>query len=202
MAAATPELFKAWRDGYGQIRHSDETIERIQTLAMSGRIEPDRLYRLLAAADRLTSAAMWTIVHMTYARRVDLSGAPLPADAFKTVPEGHTGGSLNMAPAFVGYLVANAISATTRSWLMGQGHCVAAIDAVNALTGDVSQAQLGRYDRSEKGLSQLAADFYSYAIDASGRPGVPIGSHAGPTTAGAISEGGYPGSRKCSTSMH
>lgn len=193
MAAATPELFKAWRDGYGQIRHSDETIERIQTLAMSGRIEPDRLYRLLAAADRLTSAAMWTIVHMTYARRVDLSGAPLPADAFKTVPEGHTGGSLNMAPAFVGYLVANAISATTRSWLMGQGHCVAAIDAVNALTGDVSQAQLGRYDRSEKGLSQLAADFYSYAIDASGRPAVPIGSHAGPTTAGAISEGGYLG---------
>ena len=79
MAAATPELFKARRDGYGQIRQSDETIERIQTLAMSGRIEPDRLYRLLAAADRLTSAAMWTIVHMTYARRVDLSGAPLPA---------------------------------------------------------------------------------------------------------------------------
>ncbi|HML41658.1 MAG TPA: xylulose 5-phosphate 3-epimerase, partial [Hyphomicrobium zavarzinii] len=142
---------------------------------------------------RLASAAMWTVVHMTYAKCVDLSGAPLPAEAFKAAPEGHTGGSLNMVPAFVGYLTANALSATTRSWVMGQGHCVAAIEALNALTGDVSDAQKGRYDRSEKGLSQLAADFYSYAIDAQGRPAVPIGSHAGPNTAGAISEGGYLG---------
>jgi phosphoketolase len=98
-----------------------------------------------------------------------------------------------MVPAFVGYLAANAISATTRSWLMGQGHCVAAIEAINALTGDVSPAQSGRYDRSEAGLSQLAADFYSYAIDAEGRAAVPLGSHAGPNTAGAIMEGGYLG---------
>ena len=129
----------------------------------------------------------------TYAKRVDLSGAPLPADAFKATPEGHTGGSLNMVPAFVGYLTANAISATTRSWLKGQGHCVAAIEAVNALTGDVSPAQAGRYDRSEKGLSQLAVDFYSYKIGPDGAPAVPLGSHAGPNTAGAISEGGYLG---------
>src|SRR3546814_4781438 len=65
---------------------------------------------------------MWTVIHMSYAERVDLSGAPLPADAFKTTPEGHTGGSLNMVPAFVGYLSANALSARTRAWLMGQGH--------------------------------------------------------------------------------
>src|SRR5699024_7517323 len=108
-------------------------------------------------------------------------------------PEGHTGGSLNMVPAFVGYLAANAITARTRSWLMGQGHSVAAIEAVNALTGDVSPAQKGRYDRSEKGLSQLCRDFYSYAIDANGVPAVPLGSHAGPNTAGAVSEGGYLG---------
>jgi phosphoketolase len=136
---------------------------------------------------------MWTITHMTYARRVDLSGAPLPREAFKPDPQGHTGGSLNMAPAFVGYLLANAISGHTRAWLMGQGHCVAAIEAVNALTGDVSPRQRGRYDRTQAGLSRLVSDFYSYAIDPSGRPGVPLGSHAGPDTAGAVSEGGYLG---------
>src|SRR3546814_10174648 len=136
---------------------------------------------------------MWTVVHMSYAERVDLSGAPLPADAFKTTPEGHTGGSLNMVPAFVGYLAANALSARTRAWLIGQGHSVAAIEAVNALTGDVSRAQQGRYDRSEAGLSRLAADFYSYAIAADGAAAVPLGSHAGPDTAGAIPAGGYLG---------
>ncbi|CAD5291380.1 D-xylulose 5-phosphate [Bosea sp. 62] len=193
MVATTSSAVEHWRSGYGPITHGDETVERIRTLAQSGRFDPETFYRRLAAADRLACAAMWTVVHMTYAKRVDLSGAPLPADAFKTAPEGHTGGSLNMVPAFVGYLTANALSATTRSWLMGQGHCVAAVEAVNALTGDVSDAQKGRYDRSEKGLSQLAADFYSYAIDADGRPAVPIGSHAGPNTAGAISEGGYLG---------
>lgn len=187
------EAFETWRKGYGPIAHNDETVERAAALAASARIDPEALYRILAAADRLTSAAMWTVVHMTYAKRVDLSGAPLPAEAFKPTPEGHTGGSLNMVPAFVGYLAANTITSNTRSWMMGQGHCVAAIEAVNALTGDVSDAQKGRYDRSEKGLSQLAADFYSYAIDAEGRAAVPLGSHAGPNTAGAISEGGYLG---------
>lgn len=186
----TPE---AWQQGYGLISHNDETIERVAALAVSGLIKPEALYRILAAADRLTSAAMWTVVHMTYAQRVDLTGAPLPAEAFKSTPEGHTGGSLNMVPAFIGYLAANAISAKTRSWMMGQGHSVAAIEAINALTGDVSPAQRGRYDRSERGFSQLAADFYSYAIDPHGTAAVPLGSHAGPNTAGAISEGGYLG---------
>ncbi|MCR6736008.1 MAG: xylulose 5-phosphate 3-epimerase [Afipia sp.] len=193
MSSTAPKMFEIWRKGYGTIVHREDTVERILTLASSGRTDPRPLYRMLAAADRLTSAAMWTVVHMTYAKRVDLSGAPLPAEAFKSTPEGHTGGSLNMVPAFVGYLTANAITATTRSWLMGQGHCVAAIEAVNALTGDVSPAQKGRYDRSEKGLSQLAADFYSYKIGPDGAPAVPLGSHAGPNTAGAISEGGYLG---------
>lgn len=186
-----------WTRGYGVIRHSAETVGRIRSLAEAldadGRSSVDQTYRLLAAADRLTSAVMWTVVHMTYAQRVDLSGAALPAEAFKPTPEGHTGGSLNMAPAFVGYLLANALSGVTRSWIMGQGHCVAAIEAVNALTGDVSAAQQGRYDRSEAGLSRLAADFYSYGIGADGRPSVPIGSHTGANTAGAVSEGGYLG---------
>lgn len=187
------DLFKTWRKGFGPIVHSDETVERIRALASTAASGEEALYRILIAADRLTSASMWAVVHMTYARRVDLSGAPLPADAFKTTPEGHTGGSLNMVPAFVGYLAANVLSARTRAWLMGQGHSVAAIEAVNALTGDVSPAQQGRYDRSEAGLSRLVADFYSYAIAADGAAAVPLGSHAGPNTAGAISEGGYLG---------
>lgn len=187
------DYFETWRQGFGPIAHSNETIARVDALAATTNVDAETLYRVLIAADRLTSAAMWTVVHMTYARRVDLSGAALPTDAFKTTPEGHTGGSLNMVPAFVGYLAANALSAKTRGWLMGQGHCVAAIEAVNALTGDVSPAQQGRYDSSEAGLSRLASDFYSYSIDADGTSAVPLGSHAGPNTAGAISEGGYLG---------
>ena len=101
--------YVAWAEGYGVIRHAPETRERAQQLGYllveCGQIpDVDAFYRLLAAADRLSSAAMWTVAHMTYAQRVDLSGAPLPADAFKKTPEGHTGGSLNMVPAFVGYL--------------------------------------------------------------------------------------------------
>ena len=187
-----------WAQGHGPIRRDTLTLERIEALAnrlVTRGVWPDRdaVYRVLAAADRLTQAAMWVIVHMTYARRVDLTGAALPAEAFKADPQGHTGGSLNMAPAFVGYLAANVLSGATRSWVMGQGHCVAAVEAINALTGDVSDAQRGRYDSSEAGLSQLASDFYSYAIRPDGRPAPPLGSHLGAATAGAVSEGGYLG---------
>ncbi|MDP3801797.1 xylulose 5-phosphate 3-epimerase [Brevundimonas sp.] len=197
MISAPLEGRDVWAAGYGVIRHAPETVARIEALVArlqaSGKGPADELYGRLAAADRLASAGMWTVAHMTYAQRVDLSGADLPPDAFKPTPEGHTGGSLNMVPAFVGYLAANALSGLTRSWVMGQGHCVAGIEAVNALTGDVSPSQRGRYDRSEAGLSRLAADFYSYAIGPDGRPAVPIGSHAGANTAGAVSEGGYLG---------
>ena len=187
-----------WLAGHGPLVHRDETVARVDALVArlhgDGRIASvDAGYALLAAADRLACVAMNVVAHMTYARRIDLSGAPLAADDFKPVPEGHTGGSLNMVQGFVGYLLANALTGHTRGWIMGQGHCVAAIEAVNALTGDVSPAQRGRYDRSEAGLSRLAADFYSYAIGADGRPAVPLGSHAGPDTAGAVSEGGYLG---------
>lgn len=187
-----------WLAGHGPIVHGDETVERMEILLTrliaEGRVADETTaYTLLAAADRLSCVAMNVVAHMTYARRIDLSGAALSAEDFKPTPEGHTGGSLNMVQAFVGYLLANALTGSTRGWIMGQGHCVAAIEAVNALTGDVSPAQRGRYDRSEEGLSRLCADFYSYAIDAQGRPAVPLGSHAGPNTAGAVSEGGYLG---------
>ena len=194
----TSKAHEQWLLGRGPIQHREETVERVTALVArlvaDGRVvSEDAAYVLLAAADRLTCMALNVVAHMTYARRIDLSGAPLEAVDFKPTPEGHTGGSLNMVQAFVGYLLANALTGSTRGWIMGQGHCVAAIEAVNALTGDVSPAQQGRYDRSEAGLSQLCADFYSYAIDAAGRPAVPLGSHAGPNTAGAVSEGGYLG---------
>lgn len=187
-----------WIAGCGPIRHQPGTIERVESLVtrlvVEGRVaDADTVYALLAAADRLSCVGMNMVAHMTYARRINLRGEPLAVADFKPVPEGHTGGALNMVQAFVGYLLANALSGATRGWIMGQGHCVAAIEAINALTGDVSPTQRGRYDRSEEGLSRLCADFYSYAIDSKGRPGVPLGSHAGPNTAGAVAEGGYLG---------
>jgi phosphoketolase len=187
-----------WLTGYGPIVHRTETVGRLDELvarlaAENPSNDAAALWSLLAAADRLSCMAMNVVVHMTYAYRVDLSGAPLEAADFKPAPEGHTGGSLNMVPAFVGYLAANALTSATRGWVMGQGHCVAAIEAINALTGDISPVQRGRYNRSAQGLANLCADFYSYAIDPLGRPAVPLGSHAGANTAGAVSEGGYLG---------
>lgn len=187
-----------WEQGYGVIKHMPDTrlnVHRlIQALCDEGVIQDqDYGYALFAAADKLCNAAMWVVVHMTYAQRVDLSGTPLDAGDFKVSPQGHTGGSLNMVPAYVGYLLANALTGTTRSWLMGQGHCVAAIEAVNALTGNLSAAQKGRYGLSDQGLTQLVQDFYSYAITPQGLPAVPLGSHVNIHTAGGISEGGYLG---------
>ncbi len=155
--------------------------------------DTDEVFAILMAADRLASAAMWLVVHMTYARRVRLDGAALSENDFKTHPEGHTGGSLNMVPAYVGYLTANALTGCTRSWLMGQGHCVAAIDAVNVLVGNMSPEQQARYDVSDMGLSRVVGDFYSYAVAPDGKPASPLGSHVNVHTAGGLIEGGYLG---------
>lgn len=190
--------YRRWAEGYGVIQHQARTEERVQALAArlvhEGRV-PDAnfVFDVLAAADRLTSAAMWLVVHMTYADRVRLDGTPLRAEDFKVSPQGHTGGSLNMVPAYVGYLAANTLTGNTRGWLMGQGHCVAAIEAVNVLMGNVSPGQKGRYTATDEGLTRLTRDFYSYAITPEGLPGVPLGSHVSVHTAGGISEGGYLG---------
>ncbi|HQT55100.1 MAG TPA: xylulose 5-phosphate 3-epimerase, partial [Phenylobacterium sp.] len=190
--------FDQWKSGYGVIQHAPETCVRVfrlaEQLAARGLArDQEEVFAVLAAADRLASATMWTVVHMTYAERVDLSGAPLPADAFKLAPEGHTGGALNVAPAYIGYLAANLLSGATRGWILGQGHCVAAIEAANALVDNLSPAQQGRYGPDDAGLSRLCADFYSYAIGPDGRPSVPVGSHVNAYTAGGVSEGGYLG---------
>lgn len=187
-----------WRGGYGVIQHTPQTCARIaamasQLVAANHAPSEDAVYATLMAADRIASATLWVVAHMTYAHRVDLSGAALLADDFKPTPEGHTGGALNVAPAYVGYLTANLLTARTRGWLLGQGHCVAAIEAANCLIENLSPAQVGRYGPDEAGLSRLCADFYSYEIDAAGRPAAPLGSHVNAHTAGGISEGGYLG---------
>ncbi|MDQ3856209.1 MAG: xylulose 5-phosphate 3-epimerase, partial [Chloroflexota bacterium] len=128
-----------------------------------------------------------------YARCVYTDGRDLHEEDFKRAPDGHTGGSLNMVPAYVGYLAANTISGLTRSWLMGQGHCVAAVDSVNLLVDNMSPAHAERYDLSDEGLTRFVRDFYSYAITPEGKPESPRGSHVNPHTAGGLIEGGYLG---------
>lgn len=195
--AADP-AFAHWAAGYGVIFHDPLTQARIhalvKTLVAEGLV-PDAAtaYRRLAAADRLASAAIWLVVHMTYARKVRLDGSDLVAEDFKPHPEGHTGGSLNMVPAYVAYLTLNALTGHTRGWLMGQGHCVAALDAVNLLAGNMSPAHAERYGLDDARLSRFVSDFYSYAVRADGRPESPLGSHVNAHTAGSLQEGGYLG---------
>ena len=186
---------RTWEQGYGVIRHQAETRARIAE--MVGRIvgagDGVSPYSLLAALDRLTSAAMWLVVHQTYARNVYLDGRPLDARDFKPRPEGHTGGALNMVPAYAGYLAANALTGITRGWLMGQGHCVAAIDAVNVLTGNTTPAHGARYVVGDEGLTRYVRDFYSYRLRDDGQQDSPLGSHVNAHTAGGLAEGGYLG---------
>lgn len=195
--AADP-AFAHWAAGYGVIVHDPLTQTRIQalvkTLVAEGLV-PDAAtaYRRLAAADRLASAAMWLVVHMTYAREVRLDGSDLSAEDFKSQPEGHTGGSLNMVPAYVAYLALNALTGHTRGWLMGQGHCVAALDAVNLLAGNMGPAHAERYGLDDARLSRFVSDFYSYAVRSDGQPESPLGSHVNAHTAGSLQEGGYLG---------
>lgn len=187
----------AWLAGYGVIEHRSETVtaveELVQTLAEAGICGQEHAWQLFVAADRVSSMGLWLTAHMTYAKEVHLDGRAMRADDFKITPEGHTGGALNMVPAYVGYLLANALTGTTRAWMMGQGHCVAAIDSVNILMRNLESEQEERYPRSDQGLSRLCKDFYSYEIGSNGRPLAPLGSHVNVYTAGGISEGGYLG---------
>ena len=127
------EAFARWAAGYGPIRHSDlvqvRVAEMVSLLAQRGQCG-DGLpaYELLYAVDRITSAAMWLVVNQTYARNVYLDGRPLACEDFKPSPDGHTGGSLNMVPAYAAYMAINALTGHTRAWVMGQGHAVSAID--------------------------------------------------------------------------
>lgn len=189
--------FATWRAGQGVISHSAETQAAVYRLAhrlVDDGKQPDlaSVYRQMRALDLLTSAGLWLVVHMTYAKRVRTDGSPLRAEDFKSRPEGHTGGALNMVPGYAAYLAINSLTGQTRSWLMGQGHCVAAIDAINVLTGNLHPEQAERY-QGDGGMDRLLQDFYGYAQQPDGRPAAPLGSHVNPYTAGGIIEGGYLG---------
>jgi len=191
-------VFARWAEGYGVIRHTDETQARIHDLTEilgSRQAIGDAVsfYDLLAALDRLTSAGLWLVVHETYARHVYLDGRSLDTEDFKVRPEGHTGGALNMVPAYAGYLAANVLTGLTRGWLMGQGHCVAAVDSVNLLVGNMTTAHAARYRVTDEGLTRYVRDFYSYRLSEEGRQDSPLGSHVNVHTAGGLAEGGYLG---------
>jgi phosphoketolase len=87
----------------------------------------------------------------------------------------------------------NAITGFTRSWIMGQGHCVAAIDTVNLLLNNMTPAHAERYSLTEEGLTKYVRDFYSYKMRADGKQDSPLGSHVNAHTAGGLAEGGYLG---------
>jgi phosphoketolase len=193
-----------WAVGYEEISHNLETQARIFLLAeqitSDGSasddgvgISRDAFFDLLSALDRVASAAMWLVVHEVYACNVYMDGRGLAPEDFKQKPEGHTGGSLNMVPAYAGYLAANAIARRTRSWIMGQGHCVAAIDSLNLLVDNMLPAHAERYSLTDEGLSRYVQDFYSYKLTTQGQQDSPLGSHVNPHTAGGMAEGGYLG---------
>jgi phosphoketolase len=136
---------------------------------------------------------MWLVVHETYARNVYLDGRELTPGNFKPIPEGHTGGALNMVPAYAGYMAINAITGQTRSWVMGQGHCVAAIDTINLLLNNMTPMHAKRYSLTDEGLTRYVRDFYSYKLRRDGKQDSPLGSHVNAHTSGGLAEGGYLG---------
>ena len=187
-----------WAAGYGPIDHAIETQARVFEMAellIARGVQGDGmpLFDVLYAADRVASAAMWLVVHETYARNVYLDGRDLISQDFKPSPEGHTGGALNMVPAYTGYMTIDAITGHTRSWIMGQGHCVAAVDTVNLLLNNMKPAHAERYSLTDEGLTRYVRDFYSYLLGADGRQDSPLGSHVNAHTAGGLAEGGYLG---------
>ncbi|HZA21220.1 MAG TPA: xylulose 5-phosphate 3-epimerase, partial [Dehalococcoidia bacterium] len=187
-----------WAAGYGVVQHSPETQARVfamaEMLAARGtRGDGVPIFELLQAADRVCNAAMWLVVHETYARRVYLDGRDLAPQDFKPSPDGHTGGALNMVPAYTGYMAINALTGITRSWIMGQGHCVAAIDSVNLLLDNTTPAHAERYSLTDEGLTRYVQDFYSYRLNDHGQQDSPLGSHVNAHTAGGLAEGGYLG---------
>ena len=189
---------KEWFEGYGVIAHSAETRKRIAEMAATLSAENTAgdgvaFYDVLAAADRIANAAMWLAVNQTYAAHIYIDGRDLKTNDFKKDPQGHLGGSLNMIPAYVGYMLANVLTGTTRSWVMGQGHAVAAIDSVNLLLGNMTEEHAARYALSEDGLTRFARDFYSYSLNEDGKQDSPLGSHVNPHTGGGHLEGGYLG---------
>lgn len=79
-----------WRAGFGVIAHTDVTLERLHALlrqAANGElaVSETEARDLFAATDKLANAAMRLVAHMTYARRIDLSGAPLKKETSSSI---------------------------------------------------------------------------------------------------------------------
>ena len=187
-----------WAAGYGRIQHTIETQARVMMMAEALAVRGMRgdgvpLFEVLYAADRVASAAMWLVAHETYARNVYLDGRDLAPEDFKPQPEGHTGGALNMVPAYTAYMAIDVITGGTRAWMMGQGHCVAAIDSINLLLDNMTPAHAERYSLTDEGLTRYVRDFYSYQLRSDGTQDSPLGSHVNAHTAGGLAEGGYLG---------
>src|SRR3546814_14771889 len=87
----------------------------------------------------------------------------------------------------------DSLDGVTRAWMIGQGHCVAAIDALNMLVGNMTDRHAERYNRSDAGLSRFVSDFYAYTLDPDGTPASPLGSHVNAHTAGGVLDGGQLG---------
>ncbi|MFC1659757.1 xylulose 5-phosphate 3-epimerase, partial [Pseudomonadota bacterium] len=189
---------KLWSAGYGVIKHNKETQKRIADMAKylvkNKTVKSENeIYEKLICADRIASSAMWIVVHQTYAKKIYWDNRHMKKSDFKSDPQGHTGGALNVVPGYIGYMTINSIMNTTRGWIMGQGHAVSAIDSSNLILGNMKQAHKKRYSLTEKGLERFLNDFYSYKIDDKGDIDSPLGSHVNPNTAGGIMEGGYLG---------
>ncbi|WP_430461123.1 xylulose 5-phosphate 3-epimerase [Thalassolituus sp. LLYu03] len=188
----------AWVRSAGIIPHTDATQIQAQLMAESllqkGLIHDVRdFFSGLQALDCLTQQAMWLVIHMTYTRRVWLDGRDIDCADFKENPRGHTGGALNMVPAYAGLLALNHFTQQPRDWLIGQGHCVAAIDALQLLTGTATPARRQQYPLTEEGLSRFVTDSYDTHLQAGGFPRSTLGAHVNTHTAGARLEGGYLG---------
>ncbi len=189
--------FQTWAHGTGAIKHHQTTRQRIgeliKTLKINGICAPSRSFALLQAADLVCSQSMWLSAQMGFVKNVYLDGRRLQADDFRYTPDGCNVSAMNMVPAYVGYLLANALTGKTRAWLMGHGNCVAAIDAVNVMVRNLEPEQDKRYPRTDAGLSRLCRDFYSYQVAADGKAAAPLGVHDSVFCAGCVGDGAYPG---------
>ncbi|MFY9179189.1 MAG: xylulose 5-phosphate 3-epimerase [Venatoribacter sp.] len=210
--AMTPELMDAealrlreqnpalakWAAGKGVIVHKSATQIQAQLMAESllqkGLIpNTAHFFACLEALDVLTRQAMWLVVHMTYAKRVYLDGQDLTPNDFKAQPRGHTGGALNMVPAYAAMYALNNLTGINRDWIMGQGHCVAAIDAVQLLTETSVRERKQQYPLTEEGISRFVRDAASNRIQPDGQKESTLNAHVGVFTNGARLEGGYLG---------
>ena len=115
-------------------------------------------WEILHAADRVASAAMWLVVHETYARTV----LPRRPRARRRRLQAGARGPHRRQPQHGARLrrlhgASTRSAGITRAWLMGQGHCVAAVDSVNLLLGNLRPAHARALRRQRRRAHPLRA---------------------------------------------